>query len=183
MSTSRDSPMGPSVSVGSDVDEARRKVGSASGSGSAMEVEGEAESHLEGDPVEEERAGQKRKRYITVVEGGKKRKVVDIVRNRFFPPPYPSVDFVHSILSIPSCRLLLRPSNRLSLKVTLPSSYITYTFLTTTTLQKTGTRKESSHPTSNPTSHHSPSSPSSSTNTTSTFSASCLVCFHITSLL
>ncbi|KAG6814863.1 hypothetical protein H0H93_011952, partial [Arthromyces matolae] len=35
-----------------------------------------------GDPEENVRTGEKRKRYITVVEGGKKRKIVDVRRGR-----------------------------------------------------------------------------------------------------
>lgn len=46
------------------------------GSGSEGE-DNKAQAQLEA--AEEEQAGQKRKRYITVVEGGKKRKVVDVV--------------------------------------------------------------------------------------------------------
>jgi hypothetical protein len=49
-------------------------VPSASGS------EGEdSKAQVQLEAGDEERAGQKRKRYITVVEGGKKRKVVDVV--------------------------------------------------------------------------------------------------------
>ena len=66
----RDSPMGvPSSSDGE-------------GAGKRGRAEGEVDGHLDPSGAEEERAGQKRKRYITVVEGGKKRKVVDIVRIR-----------------------------------------------------------------------------------------------------
>jgi hypothetical protein len=42
--------------------------------------EGTKDSPIALDSDAEEKVGQKRKRYITVVEGGKKRKVVDPVR-------------------------------------------------------------------------------------------------------
>jgi hypothetical protein len=48
---------------------------------SAVKQEGTIESPIAlNSDGEEEKVGQKRKRYITVVEGGKKRKVVDVVR-------------------------------------------------------------------------------------------------------
>jgi hypothetical protein len=78
---SRDSPMG--VSPASEGEESRKKKGAGADAGggepgeSPEQGEGQGEGEGEGDG--EEKAGQKRKRYITVVEGGKKRKVVDIV--------------------------------------------------------------------------------------------------------
>ena len=78
----RDSPMAVPSGSSSDVEEAKKKGKSALGLGTVVEGEEEGEpgeGHCDGEGGEEERAGQKRKRYITVVEGGKKRKVVDIV--------------------------------------------------------------------------------------------------------
>jgi hypothetical protein len=72
------------------VEEGKKKGRSGVGLGTVMEGEGEGDGegggggegedyHDGGEGGEEEKVGQKRKRYITVVEGGKKRKVVDIV--------------------------------------------------------------------------------------------------------
>jgi hypothetical protein len=75
---SRDSPMG--VSPTSEGEESREKKGAGAGGEPGPEQgEGQGEGEGEGEGDSEEKAGQKRKRYITVVEGGKKRKVVDIV--------------------------------------------------------------------------------------------------------
>ena len=80
----RDSPMGGPSGSGSDVEESKKKGKASAGMGMGMEMgmgtlEEEGEGGEPGEGEGEERAGQKRKRYITVVEGGKKRKVVDIV--------------------------------------------------------------------------------------------------------
>lgn len=46
---------------------------------SASGSEEDSKGQVQLEAGEGERAGQKRKRYITVMEGGKKRKVVDVV--------------------------------------------------------------------------------------------------------
>ncbi|KAG6877322.1 hypothetical protein C0993_008586 [Termitomyces sp. T159_Od127] len=48
----------------------------------------------------DEKVGEKRKRYITVVEGGKKRKVVDVVRIFSAHVRIHSSDWIHSVRSI-----------------------------------------------------------------------------------
>ena len=60
-----------------------------------------------GDEEGDERVGQKRKRYITIVENGKKRKVVDQVgySHQMYLPP---LMYVSSPLSIPSFKRPLR---------------------------------------------------------------------------
>jgi hypothetical protein len=62
-------------------EESRKKKGAGADAGGGEPGVGpkQGEGQEEGEGDGEEKTGQKRKRYITVVEGGKKRKVVDIV--------------------------------------------------------------------------------------------------------
>lgn len=50
--------------------------------------EEDSKAHVQLEAEEDERAGQKRKRYITVMEGGKKRKVVDVVSTILSAPSF-----------------------------------------------------------------------------------------------
>ena len=131
----RDSPMAVQSGSSSDVEEAKKKARSATGLGTVVEGEeggepgdGHHDRDCDGEGGEEERAGQKRKRYFTVVEGGKKRKVIDIVGVPFLVSLGCSLLIFssNSVRSTQSSKLLLSRSSAILPRVRLgfPSHFL-----------------------------------------------------------
>jgi hypothetical protein len=80
----------------------KRQLAAEASTSTAVQQEGTRDSPIALlSDNDEERTGHKRKRYLTIVEGGKKRKVVDVVR-RIYPFSLFGLFVIFSLAWLPS---------------------------------------------------------------------------------